>query len=445
MNIETIKVSVRQLTLGMHVVKLDRPWLETPFRLQGFRIRHEDELRTLAKYCEHVYVDVERSARDVKITGERVVLDEQGDTVSFTGAVPASRARERARRRSETDEERVSREVARTSLPPPAVTYEIGAALEDELPVALDAMAGAKSAVRDCMQALRHGGGARLDAVRKAAAALEETVLRNPDAAMLVRALATDEPFSYRHCVNSAVLGIAMARELGFRQQRVHELTMGVLLADMGKMRLPKELLRADRRLDAHESEIMKLHVRYGLEMSATLRGLSPASVEIIAAHHERFNGSGYPAGLRGGQIPMLARIAGLVDSFDAITSERGYAEPIPASDAIREMYASTVDVFQRDLVECLIQALGAWPVGTLVELSNGAVALVAGLNRTRRLLPTVLVLCDAGGRAEPVPRRIDLGAPAAAGLTVRDVCERPSVALPAPDAALAAALAVAP
>lgn len=444
MNIETVKVPVRQLEIGMHVVKLDRPWLETPFRLQGFRIRGDAELETLARYCRHVYVDVERSTGSLRIPGERVVLDEGGDVVRFTGSIP-SNARERAAgREPETRTERVSREAARTALPPPTVSYALAASLEEELPRAGAAMTDAKLAVRACMHALRHGGAARVDAVRRAASALEASVLRNPDAAMLLRAVKTDEPFSFRHCVNSAVLGIAMARELGFRQQRIHELTMGILLADIGKMRLPKELLQTKRRLDERETAIMKLHVRYGIEMSATLRGLSAGSLEIIAAHHERFNGSGYPAGLRGGQIPLLGRIAGLVDSFDAITSERGYAKPIAASEAIRELYAATVDVFQRDLVECLIQVLGAYPVGSLVELSDGAVALVVGLNRERRLLPSVVVLSGPGREAGAPPRRLDLGGSSSSNLTVRDFLEGRRPGVPRPTVRLLDALVAA-
>ena len=182
--------------------------------------------------------------------------------------------------------------------------------------------------------------------------------------------------------MHSAILGVALARELGLRRLQIKDLTIGILLADLGKMRLPMELLRCQRRLERAEVEIIELHVKFGLEIAENIKGMSASSMAIIGAHHERFNGSGYPKGLSGGDIPLFGRIAGLADAFDAITSERAYARPIPAHEAVQEMYASTIDVFQRELLECLIRVLGTYPVGSIVELSDGAAAMVMALNR---------------------------------------------------------------
>lgn len=296
-------------------------------------------------------------------------------------------------------------------------------------------MKNAKEALKSFMQALSAGDRVELDGVREAASALEATTLRNPDPVMLLRGLPSKEPFSYRHCVNSAILAVALARELGFRRQRVHQLTMGVLLADIGKLRLPKELLRTKRRLYPRETEIIQRHVPYGVEMARSMEGLSAETIEIIAAHHERFNGSGYPEGLSGGAIPMLGRIAGFADSFDAITSERAYSEAIPIYEAVQEMYASTVDVFQRDLVEKMIQVLGTYPVGSWVELNNGVVGIVVALNRHRRLLPKLIPLCDADKQLVSAYQVLDLAEQKGTTFSVSEVVEPGAYDLPQPTA----------
>lgn len=430
MNVETIKIHVDDAITGMHVVKLDRPWLETPFKLQGFLISSREELQTLKKYCRHIYIDTRRGILPPKGQGKRVVLDEHGEVVLENTFIPATA-------NQSANKKRVSREAHQYKMPPPAVVYEIQSDFESELSVALKVVGRAKATLKTFMTALTAGESVKLDNVRTAAAELEACVLRNPDPAMLLRALRSDEPFSFRHCVHSAVLGIALARELGFKKQNIHELAMGTMLADMGKMKLPKHLLRTTRRLDAKETQIMQQHVPYGVEIAKALDGLTPGTIEIIASHHERFNGSGYPSGLRGGEIPMLARVAGLADSFDAITSERAYSEPIPVYEAIQEMYAATVDVFQRDMVEALIQALGAYPVGSLVLLSDGTVAIVVALNRHRRLLPVVIRLTDADKHPLAEFSRLDLAAGEKAPATVKDLLdpgqfgvEQPTVAI---------------
>ena len=412
MHVETIKLPVRELILGMVVVKLDRPWSETPFMLEGFRIRTADEIKLLGQYCKHVYVDLGRGLDGASSRGERVMLDDLGEFVDPKRTMSAPV------RSGTTDV------VSATALPPVAVKYALASNFTDELPRTQVALAQTKFGVKHLIEALRNGQRFTLDAVKQAASTLEESMLRNPDPAMLLRTLNSDEPFSFNHCVHSAILAINLGRALGFRRQQIHELTIGTLLADLGKMRLPKELLRATRRLDRRESEIMKLHVKFGVEMVEDLGGLTPGVLDIVAAHHERFDGSGYPKGLRGGEISLLARIAGLADTFDAVTSERAYSTAIAPHEAVQELYASTIHVFQRELVELLIQVLGAHPIGSLVELSDGAVALVAALNRERRLLPWVMRLTAPDKTPLARASLVNLAADPRGAVTVKDVLD---------------------
>ena len=409
MNVETIRLQAHELAIGMQVVKLDRPWLGTPFLLQGFRISTSAELKQLAEYCGYVYVEVKQGVTPPSGRGQLVTLNEEGDVVEVKRTVSAL---------SHAVREPVSNDSA--ALPRAVDSYDLESSFHEELPRTHAALAVTKNAVQALSQAVRDGQRTTLEPVKAAAVMLEESMLRNPDPGMLLRALVSEEAFSFRHCVNSTILAISIARALGLRRQTIHELAMGVLLADLGKLRLPKELLRAKRRLEKRETEIIKLHVKFGLEIARDFSGLTPGTLEVVASHHERFDGSGYPRGLDGGEIPLLARIAGLADAFDAITSERSYSQAIVMHEAVQELYAAPVEVFQRELVEILIQVLGAHPIGSLVELGDGSVALVVAQNRERRLLPWVLLLSDASRR--PLVARAFRNLAADGGPIVRQV-----------------------
>jgi hypothetical protein len=129
----------------------------------------------------------------------------------------------------------------------------------------------------------------------------------------------------------------------------------------------------------------------------------------MAAYHHERHSGRGYPNGLAGTDIPVFARIAGIVDCYDAITSQRAYANPMSPSQAIKLLYQWRDVHFQAELVEEFIQAIGLYPAGTLVQLSSGEVAIVVAESRTRRLRPNVMVLLDADKKPIDDIRTIDL------------------------------------
>jgi hypothetical protein len=117
--------------------------------------------------------------------------------------------------------------------------------------------------------------------------------------------------------------------------------------------------------------------------------------IEIAAAHHERHDGSGYPRGLSGNEIPLGARIAGLVDSYDAMTTPRPYAPPRSSFGAMQELARAKGTSFQAELVEQMMQAIGLFPTGSLVELDTGEVAIVVGQNASRRLKPKVCIVLD--------------------------------------------------
>ena len=131
--------------------------------------------------------------------------------------------------------------------------------------------------------------------------------------------------------------------------------------------------------------------------------------ISMVHHHHERHDGSGYPDGLAGNAIPIFARIAAIVDCYDAVTSHRPYARAIAPSEAIKILHEGKGYLFQPELVEEFIQAIGIYPAGSLVELSSGEVAVVVAEYRTRRLRPNVMVMLDENKQPVKEVKMVDL------------------------------------
>lgn len=160
-------------------------------------------------------------------------------------------------------------------------------------------------------------------------------------------------------------------------------------------MYLPTELLHKTGRLSDDEFEKIKSHVGLGLDKLKESGGINNTIIDIIAHHHERHDGTGYPNKLRGNEIPIFARIAAIADCYDAITSQRFYAAAISPVEAIQKLYEWRDQAFQVELIEEFIQAIGIFPAGTLIELSNDEVGVVLSEYRTRRLRPKIIQLLD--------------------------------------------------
>jgi putative two-component system response regulator len=166
------------------------------------------------------------------------------------------------------------------------------------------------------------------------------------------------DPLTRGHCQRLAAYGIALGRAVGLNQQDLSALERGGFLHDIGKIAVPDSVLLKDSALSADESKVMRAHPLVGDALCAGLRSLR-AVRPIVRHHHERLDGTGYPDGLRYGQVPLLAQIVGIVDVFDALTTERPYRKPIDRSAAF-EMLAEEAKKGWRDraLVEAFIAAL---------------------------------------------------------------------------------------
>ena len=188
---------------------------------------------------------------------------------------------------------------------------------------------------------------------------------------------------------------MTFGRHLGLPRESLLSLGTGALLFDIGNSKLPEGLLNKPGRLSPDEFQVMKQHVEFGTEIVRKIQGSGMEMIDMVRAHHERFDGSGYPLGTRGADIPLFGRIAGILDCYDAITSDRSYQRAISPHQALRVLYNARNAGFQEELVEQFIQCLGVYPTGSLVELVSGEVGIVIAQNRVRRLRPKIMLILD--------------------------------------------------
>jgi HD-GYP domain-containing protein (c-di-GMP phosphodiesterase class II) len=535
------QVAAEELRLEMFVVELDRPWLDTPFLLQGFMIDSKVELDTLVKYCDYVYVDLALSSPMVADVIRRVEIQPPAlepqtqplraisqavasamparldgrnnhgsaveqrkpagasarkavsagaasgvDAIVARAAAPSEDARRRYRPRADvkisqqtrqrfrnfvrqtadagnTDEpslvERwlgpllnlfgheqvIDRRKASSAIPldllPEGIKriqHEQRSSMLEELPRARQAFSQGEATLAEVMVDIRSGKAPQLEAIEGAVDGMVESMLDNPDALMWIARLREEDITTYNHGVKVALYLVALGRHLGFPKQELAYLGQIGMLGDIGKTKLPRAILEKPGMLSPAEFELVKEHVALALQVLTDGPKLPAAVTTGIAQHHERIDGSGYPKGLKGNQISIHGKMAAIADSFSALITPRPYANASAPQDALMNLYEWSGTSFHEPMVEQFVQAIGVFPVGSMIELTTGEIGVVVAHNRVRRLEPKVLILSnpDKTSLAQPLerdlfkegkskgskPLRITRGLPAGAyGFKLRD------------------------
>src|SRR5581483_3581411 len=362
------QIPVGELQFGMYVAALDRPWTETRFMFQGFHLRTDQQLAALRKLCRHVFVDPEKSE------------------------APDAR--------------------------PPAATFRIRGStaypetvtVETEFKPARQIYERSVVDVGDLLKPLAKPGAA-LDApaVKESVTRLTDSVVRNPDALLLVTRLREKSATAHARALQVSIYMLVFGRFLEPAREELELLGLLGLLQDIGKTRLPASLLEKKGPLTAEEAEAAKRHVEYSAQILRETAGVPERLPELALLHHERQDGTGYPRGLKGDAIGLYGSIAAIADTFDALTAVRPYAEPLSPSSALSYLYRERGTGFHAELVEQFIQCVGAFPVGSVVELNSGETGIVITQNLVRRLKPRVMVVLDPDGRPLRPQKILDL------------------------------------
>jgi HD-GYP domain-containing protein (c-di-GMP phosphodiesterase class II) len=381
-------MTIAELQFGMYVAELDRPWTETPFRFQGFVLKVREELELLGRYCRVVFVDPDR----------REIGTPETDTIP-----PLTRAT--------------------VDLTPAGKFHwnEI-ASVQEEYPSAAASYGAAGIVVREALLTLRAGKTLHADKLAEAVTLITESVMRNPDAMLLFSKLWEKGDYIESHAMDCAIYMAAFGRFLEMSREDIVLLGYVGLLQDVGKVKLPAALLEKPGRLIPIEYQIAQKHVEHSAEILRGTAGLPWRLADLATLHHERLDGSGYPRRLKGNDIGMIGSIAGIVDTFDALTARRPYAAPISPSEALKVLYKARGTLFDTYLVEQFIRCIGIYPLGSMVELNGGEVGTVVAQNPGKRLQPRVMVVQDAAGNPLRPQKLIDLsrGITAADGLPYR-------------------------
>lgn len=371
------KISVQRLQLGMYVAELDRPWVESPFHFQGFFVESAEDLEKLRQICQYVYVEEVSSPREDTDKTIRLSMNVR------PGANPAP---------SRAEWQRISSEDRRVSF-------------QRELQRAATTRDQTRRYVNKLLTDVRFGLAVDTEAAKQVVSGLVDDITENPETALWLTQLKNVHEYTAQHCINVAVLSIAFGAHLGFTAEHLRLIGLGALLHDVGKMRIPQPILDKPGRVTEEEFRILRRHPLEGYEMMKATGQVPAQALQIIRHHHERISGRGYPDGLRGEQISTAVRVVAICDVYDAMTSDRVYHERIMPDVALNAMYKMAPTEFGTELMHEFIRCVGIYPVGSLVELTSGALGVVMTRDSSNRLRPVVMLVKDRKGR-DFVPRR---------------------------------------
>ncbi|MEX2240101.1 MAG: HD domain-containing phosphohydrolase, partial [Burkholderiales bacterium] len=339
------------------------------------------QLDTLKKYCKVVYVDPEK--KEAAVASKRLALPP-----ASARQVIADQSREKVRG---------------------AVVYKELASVEDELPRARTVFTQTNAIVRTLSLAVLTGNALDGNRARQAVNEITDSVVRNPDAMMLLVTMRDKAEETLNRATQVSVYMTVFGRFLQLERERLEMLGLIGLLQDVGMLKLPAGIPGRRADLATAEDEIFKTHVTHSVEILSQTAGLPAELPGLASLHHERYDGSGYPRGLKGGAISQTGAIAGIVDSFDMLTAPAPYGMQMPPSNALNVLFQNRGTQFHAALVEQFIQCVGAFPVGSVVELNSGEVGVVITQNLVKRLQPRIMVVQDASGNPIHPHKVLDL------------------------------------
>ncbi|MDH5255226.1 MAG: DUF3391 domain-containing protein [Gammaproteobacteria bacterium] len=354
-----IPVNCARLQLGMYVAELDRSWLHTSLHAHGFMLSHVEQIEELQRLCDYVYVDP--------------VLSEQlGDDEFFATGLTA-----RVEALASVDE------------PAPLARQRV------ELRALGHAFANAVQGVRRSQELV-------LAPLRRALEPVVASLLADADTIPWLLMAELKVGFLHRRALGTAVLMALAGRRIGFERPLIDELALAGLLLDLGKVSVPVTILAKTGPLTGHERGFVERHVRRGLYMVRSASPVSETLEEAVLGHHERLDGTGYPRGLRGTQIPLPARLAGIADTYDAMLQDRRYAPAIAAHNAMRLVNGMSGRKFDTAIVRSFMRALGLYPTGSWVQIADGRLGIVRHQAEGEPTRPHVALLSDSAGRPLP-------------------------------------------
>lgn len=240
---------------------------------------------------------------------------------------------------------------------------------------------------------------------------ISDSVMRNPGALISIARLKSRDEYTYMHSVAVCALMVALARQLGLKGEQVRQAGLAGMLHDLGKALMPLEVLNKPGKLTDEEFEVMRSHPARGHELLVEGGAAGEVVLDVCLHHHERVDGTGYPNKLRGEQISLFAKMGAVCDVYDAVTSKRPYKDGWDPGEALRHM-AQWKGHFDPAVFQAFVKTVGIYPIGSLVRLQSGRLAVVTAQNPNSLLTPKVKVFFSTKSNMRILPEELDLGGP---------------------------------
>lgn len=374
--LERIKIDVYDLKVGLFVSALDRPWSQTSFPLQGFQIRSSRELTALKAVCQYVYIDSRQSIFENDEVRRKLI--------------------------ESNDDKKENTDKVRASVKPLAIDHD-RYGLKNQIPSAKDFQQSSaeisriSNSIQDIYGELRSGSNIDEESLAEASSILTDAVVKMPTASFWSALLQQHDDRVYSHGLRSATWALICGRHIGLETLQLKRMAQGILLKDVYRL---SGKFSAKTKSDPVLTSVSMLRES----------GAHPKIIAVVKYHREKFNGSGKPFGLVGEKIPFLARIASIATAYDlALHPIKDASKAKSPSQAAKLLYNQKGRAFQEELVVEFIEAIGLYPLGTMVKLSTGETAVVVKNNPERRLKPEVMVIHNADGEEVESTETIDL------------------------------------
>jgi putative nucleotidyltransferase with HDIG domain len=378
------KISVARLEPGMFIHDLNCGWMDHPFLSTRFKLESERDLKKIvAAGIREVYID----------TGLGRDLDDAPTAAEV---------------RQELDREML--QVAEEAM------MGSRASAREELFRAHKIHSEANLIMRSIMSDVRLGRQVQVERIEPMVDKMAGSILRNSGALIALNRIKSKDEYTFQHSVSVATLLMAFCRGLGLDEETLRQAGIGGMVHDVGKMQTPDHILNKPGRLTDEEFVVMRHHVVASREILEITPNISPTALEVAAQHHERYDGSGYPGKLKGDGISRIGQMAAIIDVYDAITSDRVYHKGIAPTEALRKLFEWGKFHFNPELVHAFARVVGIYPVGTLVGLESGRLAVVVEHREANMLQPLLRVIFDAKRNHYLKPEDVDLSRPMGKG-----------------------------
>lgn len=380
--------------MGMFVAELDRPWLGTPFLTQGFVVSSLSEIKKLRELCNFVFV--EKAGR--QWAGKRDPFAQGNVGNAFSSAKSTTGVFTQAQQRKPSLAATINERQAH--VPTSSFFGELNNARRLYLV--------SRKTMAELLNQARNDNRIDVTLAAKLVAGLVRSMLRHPDPLMYLTHTKDAGKYLLEHCLHVAILSVNFARVLRLDEKDMLRLGVHGLLADLGMIRLPLDLLSKVEKLGPEEMRVVSGHPELGRDVLMNSEGGARFASDAVMNHHERMDREGYPRGIDAKTLPQISRIISIVDAYDAMTSPRAYAEEKSPLQALQQIYRNRGKQFDEEFALEFIHSIGPYPPGTLVELQNGAIAIVLTSAPKQRQLPVISILL--GPEKQPqAPQTIDL------------------------------------